>query len=66
MQESDIITYFLVVLVATILLVCFGFWWRGRNSTKADDLSIWLLVGLLLIAIFGLGAFVMYAMLHFF
>ena len=43
--------------------------WRVTDVIDASteekmDLSAWLILGLLLVAVFGLGAFLMYALLH--
>jgi hypothetical protein len=57
------------MLVTTIIIFCLASWRRITNL--ADDFSknnfdptVWLILGLLLVAVFGLGAFLMYALLH--
>ena len=63
------IPVFLATLVTTIIIFCLVIWRRIANLTddfsKNDfDTTIWLILGLLLVAVFGLGAFLMYALLH--
>lgn len=64
------IPFFLAALVLAIIAFCWVIW-RQEISEPSDsanhelaDLTIWLLLGLLLAAVFGLGAFLMYAFLH--
>jgi hypothetical protein len=64
-----LIPVFLTVLVTTIIIFCLVSWRRIMNLT--DDFSkndlvpaSWLMLGLLLAGVFGLGAFLMYALLH--
>lgn len=64
-----LIPIFLTVLVTTIMIFCLVSWRRIANLT--DDFSkndlgptSWLMLGLLLAGVFGLGAFLMYALLH--
>lgn len=65
----ELIPVFLAVFVTVILVFSVVIWRRNREK-HADtaeliaDHSVWLLLGLLLIAVFGLGAFVMYALLR--
>jgi uncharacterized membrane protein len=70
MSSYNLIPYFLVSFVAVIALFCLMIWWRGRDVShvspgRNQDPTAWLLIGLLLIAIFGLGAFVMFVLLRF-
>ena len=63
------IPVFLVMLVTTIVIFCLAGWRRITNLTddfsKNDlDPTTWLMLGLLLVGVFGLGAFLMYALLH--
>ena len=64
-----LIPVFLATLVMTIIIFCLVSWRRIVNLTddfsKSDfDPTVWLILGLLLVAVFGLGAFLMYALLH--
>ena len=64
------IPLFLVGLILIIVVFCWYIWWRDGadpadpGSHEIVDRTIWLLLGLLLAAVFGLGAFIMYALLH--
>jgi len=64
------IPFFLTSLTLVIAIFCW-FIWRREIAEPSDsanqeivDRTIWLLLGLLLVAVFGLGAFIMYALLH--
>jgi len=64
-----LIPVFLAMLVTTIIIFCLLGWRRIVNPTddfsKNDlDPTVWLMLGLLLVGVFGLGAFLMYALLH--
>ena len=64
-----LIPVFLATLVMTIIIFCLIGWQRIANITddfsKSDfDPAVWLMLGLLLVGVFGLGAFLMYALLH--
>jgi uncharacterized membrane protein YphA (DoxX/SURF4 family) len=68
-SKLHLIPVFLATLVTTIIIFCLVIWRRIANFTddfsKNDfDTTIWLILGLLLVAVFGLGAFLMYALLH--
>jgi uncharacterized membrane protein YphA (DoxX/SURF4 family) len=68
-NKLSFIPYFLALLVTLIVVFCLVIWRRithyGNNFSDDDlDLNTWLLLGLLLVAVFGLGAFLMYALLH--
>jgi ABC-type Co2+ transport system permease subunit len=70
MAGYQLIPQFLTVLVVAILLLCLVAWWKrsrsGRDSTKdSHDPTVWLLLGLLTVAIFALGAFAMFVLLRF-
>jgi len=64
------IPFFLPGLILIIVTFCWFIWRREiadpTHSADHDivDGTIWLLLGLLLAAVFGLGAFIMYAFLH--
>lgn len=66
----QLIPYFLIGLITVILTISLLIWQRVKNAPgdsiddPLTDLSSWLLLGLLLTAVFGLGAFVMYALLQ--
>ena len=67
--KLHLIPIFLVMLVTTIIIFCLASWRRIADLTddfsKNDlDPTVWLILGLLLVAVFGLGAFLMYALLH--
>jgi ABC-type amino acid transport system permease subunit len=67
--KLHLIPVFLAMLVTTIIIFCLVIWRRLANLTDGlpkDDLdpTVWLILGLLLVAVFGLGAFLMYALLH--
>jgi ABC-type amino acid transport system permease subunit len=67
--KLHLIPVFLAMLVTTIMIFCLVIWRRLANLTVGlpkDDLdpTVWLILGLLLVAVFGLGAFLMYALLH--
>jgi hypothetical protein len=64
------IPFFLAGLILIIVTFCW-FIWRWEIAEPPDsanhelaDRTLWLLLGLLLAAVFGLGAFLMYAFLH--
>ncbi len=68
-SKLHLIPVFLATLVITIITFCLVSWQRIANLTddfsKNDfDPTVWLILGLLLVAVFGLGAFLMYALLH--
>ena len=70
MASYHLIPQFLIVLVVVIILLCLVVWWNTRsthgNSTgDSRDPTTWLLLGLLTVALFGLGAFVMFVLLRF-
>lgn len=70
MYSYYLIPYFLTALVAIILLFCLFLWWRGskvsQNSVQGDyDSSALLLYGLLSIAVFALGALLVYVVVRF-
>ena len=63
------IPFFLTVLVVVILVLCLFIWRKVKGATtnmtqKDSDSTVWPLFGLLLVAIFALGAFLMYALLE--
>ena len=64
------IPFFLAGLILVIVIFCWIIWQREivepADSIDHDivDGTIWLLLGLLLAAVFGLGAFIMYAFLN--
>jgi hypothetical protein len=64
------IPFFLAALILVIIAFCWVIWrWEIAEPTdlgnhELADRTIWLLLGLLLTAVFGLGAFLMYAFLH--
>jgi hypothetical protein len=65
-----LIPYFLTGLVTSTLLFCLFVWWRGskvsQNSVQGGyDSSTVLLYGLLSIAVFALGALLIYVVVHF-
>ena len=69
-QDFKFIPVFLASFVVIILAFSMIFWQRAQGgfSDPLDDVkdqASWLLLGLLLLAVFGLGAFVMYALVHF-
>ncbi|MCG3212298.1 MAG: hypothetical protein FOGNACKC_05946 [Anaerolineae bacterium] len=69
-QSFKSIPYFLAGFVTIILVFSMILWQKlGAGPTDSiddtNDQTIWLLLGLLLVAVFGLGAFVMYALVHF-
>jgi hypothetical protein len=68
-SKLHLIPVFLAALVTVIILFCLVIWRRIANLTddfsKNDlDPTVWLMLGLLLVAVFGLGVFLMYALLH--
>ncbi|MBN1221115.1 MAG: hypothetical protein JXM69_19490 [Anaerolineae bacterium] len=68
-SKLQLIPVFLATLITTIIIFCLVSWQRIVNLTddfsKNDfDPTSWLMLGLLLVAVFGLGAFLMYALLH--
>ena len=70
MTSYQLIPQFLLVLVVAILLLCLVAWWKSsrthRNSSEdSHDPAAWLLLGLLTVAIFALGAFAMFVLLSF-
>ena len=69
LSRFSLIPVFLTVFVTTIIVFCLVGWRRIMNLTDdfpENDLgpTSWLMVGLLLVGVFGLGAFLMYALLH--
>lgn len=69
-NELSFIPYFLTLLITLIVVFCLVIWRRiaqhGNNFSEDNlDPNTWVLLGLLLVAVFGLGAFLMYALLHF-
>jgi hypothetical protein len=70
MASYQLIPQFLIVLVVGIILLCLFAWWKNirphGNSTKdSHDSTAWLLLGLLTVAVFVLGAFAMFVLLRF-
>jgi hypothetical protein len=69
-NKLGFIPYFLAILVAVIIIFCVALWRQiaGVIDHSADedepDSSTRLVLGLLLVAVFGLGAFLMYSLLH--
>ena len=70
LDSSLMIPFFLTGLILVIATFCWFIWQReiAQSTDSANqevvDRTIWLLLGLLLAAVFGLGAFIMYALLH--
>jgi hypothetical protein len=67
-NRHSFIPYFLAIFVVVIIVFCAALW-RVANvidtSTEGEiDSSTWLLLGLLLVGVFGLGVFLMYALLY--
>jgi hypothetical protein len=65
-----LIPEFLIVLVVAILLLCLVAWWKSSEPNRdrieqSHDTTDWLLLGLLTVAIFALGAFAMFVLLRF-
>jgi H+/Cl- antiporter ClcA len=58
------LVYVLVTVFGALALLCLFIWRKhlrvSRQTSQRDDVTTWLLVGLLLIAGFSLGALVMY------
>ncbi len=58
------LVYVLVTVFGALALLCLFIWRKhlqvSRQTSQNDDVATWLLVGLLLIAGFSLGALVMY------
>jgi predicted Co/Zn/Cd cation transporter (cation efflux family) len=70
MTDYQLIPQFLIVLVVAVLLLCLVAWWKsrrthGNSSADSYDPTAWLLLGLLTVAIFALGAFAMFVLLRF-
>ena len=70
MASYHLIPQFLIVLVVVIILLCLVTWWKtsstyGNSTRDSRDPTTWLLLGLLTVALFGLGAFVMFVLLRF-
>jgi H+/Cl- antiporter ClcA len=70
MASYQLIPQFLIVLVVAILLLCLVAWWEnsrthGNSTNDSHDPTAWLLLGLLTVAIFALGAFAMFVLLRF-
>jgi ABC-type amino acid transport system permease subunit len=70
MYIYDSIPYFLAAMVVVIVTISVILWRRGKqedSGLRENDhhSSTWLLVGLLFVSIFALGAFVMYALLSY-
>jgi NhaP-type Na+/H+ or K+/H+ antiporter len=70
MASYQLIPQFVIVLVVAILLLCLIAWWKsssthGNSTWDSRDPTTWLLLGLLTVALFGLGAFVMFVLLRF-
>jgi hypothetical protein len=62
------IPYFLAAVIVGIMTTLFAAWYGEKRLSydpgkKGSDVTAWLLLGLALIAIFALGAFVMYVLL---
>lgn len=67
--KLHLIPVFLATLVITVMIFCLIGWRHIVNLTDDFsknnlDPSAWLMLGLLLVGVFGLGAFLMYALLH--
>jgi len=67
--KLHLIPVFLVMLVTAIIIFCLTSWRRITNlmdDFSENDLNPTgrLMLGLLLVGVFGLGAFLMYALLH--
>jgi uncharacterized membrane protein len=59
------LVYVLVAVFGALALVCLLVWRKNLRASRhqtdqSDDVATWLLVGLLLVASFSLGALVMY------
>jgi len=58
------LVYVLVTVFGALALLCLFIWRKhlraSRETGQSDDVATWLLVGLLLVAGFSLGALVMY------
>jgi H+/Cl- antiporter ClcA len=70
MASYQLIPQFLIVLVVAVLLLCLVAWWKnsqtnGYSTKDSRDPTAWLLLGLLTVAIFALGAFAMFVLLRF-
>ena len=70
MASYQLIPQFLIVLVVAILLLCLVAWRKssrthGNRTEENHDPTAWLLLGLLTVAIFALGAFAMFVLLRF-
>ena len=70
MASSQLVPQFLIVLVVVVLLLCLVAWWKSSRShhkpgEAGHDPTAWLLLGLLTVAIFALGAFAMFVLLRF-
>ena len=70
MASYHLIPQFLIFLVVVIILLCLVAWWKtsstpGNSTGDSRDPTTWLLLGLLIVALFGLGAFVMFVLLRF-
>ena len=68
-SKFHFIPVFLAAFVTIIIVFCLVSWQRIANLrddfSKNDlDPTMWLMIGLLLAAVFGLGAFLMYALLR--
>jgi hypothetical protein len=64
------IPYFLAAMVVLIVGISAMLWRRGKQEDAEllgndHNSSTWLLLGLLFVSIFALGAFVMYALLSY-
>jgi hypothetical protein len=64
------IPYFLAAVVVLIVAISVMLWRRGQQEDSGllgndHNSSTWLLLGLLFVSIFALGAFVMYALLSY-
>ncbi|GAB4542205.1 MAG: hypothetical protein Kow0063_33890 [Anaerolineae bacterium] len=70
MASYQLIPQFLMGLVVAVLLLCLAVWWKNSRSHRESgeesyDPTTWLLLGLLTVAIFALGAFAMFVLLRF-
>jgi ABC-type Co2+ transport system permease subunit len=70
MAGYQLIPQFLIGLVVVILLLCLVAWWKSSPTHRepgeaGHDPTAWLLLSLLTVAIFALGAFAMFVLLRF-
>ncbi len=70
MAGYQLIPKFLTVLIVAILLLCLVAWRKSsrthhKPTEDNHDATAWLLLGLLTVAIFALGAFATFVLLRF-